>query len=39
MGTLISRIQRSSPMDIAYVGLTCLLFALSLGLVRLCDRL
>jgi len=26
-------------MDLVYLGLTCLLFALSLGLVRLCDRL
>jgi len=26
-------------MDLVYLGLTCLLFAVSLGLVRLCDRL
>jgi len=25
-------------MDLAYIGLTCVLFALSLGLVRLCER-
>jgi len=25
-------------MDLAYVGLTCLLLLLSLGLVRLCER-
>jgi hypothetical protein len=41
-GSLIRRslrfISRSNPMDAVYLGITAVLFALTLGLIRLCEK-
>jgi hypothetical protein len=31
-------LSRSNPMDAVYLGLTAVLFALTLGLIRLCEK-